>query len=133
MSGKPFTIEATVEIEEGKKPHGIIVAHGGSSVGYVLYARDDSLFFSVRIGTNSVQKIAFRSPGRKMEISASLTGETLSLRIGGKSVEVKSRGLLKRHPQESLCIGSDDANPVDPGAPRTRINGLLSTLNVTVR
>ena len=133
MSGKTFTIEATVEIEEGKKPHGIIVAHGGSSVGYVLYARDSSLFFSVRIGTNSVQKIAFRSPGRKMEISASLTGETLSLRIGGKSVEMKSRGLLKRHPQESLCIGSDDANPVDPEAPRTRINGLLSTLNVTVR
>ena len=133
VAGKPFSIQATVEIESGQKPNGIILAHGGSAVGYVLYAKDDRLFFSIRGDTPVVQKVTFASPGEKMEILASLSGETLSIQVGGKSVEVKSPGLLKRHPQESLCIGHDDANPVDPGAPRSRINGSLSTLKVTIR
>ena len=133
MAGKPFSIQVTVEIESGQKPNGIILAHGGSAVGYVLYAKDDRLFFSIRGDTPVFQKVTFASPGDKMKILASLSGETLSIRVGGQSVEVKSPGLLSRHPQESLCIGHDDANPVDPSAPKSRINGSLSTLKVTIR
>ncbi|HCQ38325.1 MAG TPA: arylsulfatase [Verrucomicrobiales bacterium] len=133
MAGKPFSIQAAVKIESGQKPNGVILAHGGSAVGYVLYAKDDRLVFSVRGGTPVVQKVTFVSPGENMEILASLSPEKLSIQVGGKSVEVKSPGLLSRHPQESLCIGHDDANPVDPGAPKGRINGSLSTLKVTIR
>ena len=102
-------------------------------MGYVLYAKDDRLFFSIRGGTPVFQKVTFASPGDKMKILASLSGETLSIRVGGQLVEVKSPGLLNRHPQESLCIGHDDANPVDPSAPKSRINGSLSTLKVIIR
>ena len=133
MAGKPFSIQATVKIESGQKPNGVILAHGGSAVGYILYAKDDRLSFSIRGGTPVFQKVSFPSPGDKMKILASLSGETLSIRVGGQSAEVKSPGLLSRHPQESLCIGHDDANPVDPGAPRSRINGSLSTLKVIIR
>ena len=133
MAGKPFSIQAAVKIESGQKPNGVILAHGGSAVGYALYAKDDRLVFSVRGGTPVVQKVTFVSPGENMEILASLSPEKLSIQVGGKSVEVKSPGLLSRHPQESLCIGHDDANPVDPGAPKGRINGSLSTLKVTIR
>jgi hypothetical protein len=132
ITGKPFTIQATLEIEPGKKASGIILAHGGSAVGYVLYAKDGNLFFAVRLGTNAVQKIAFGSPGEKMEITASLTKEKFSIQVGEKSVEAKSHGLLNRHPQEDICIGHDDKNPVDTEAPKSRINGKLSGLKVAV-
>ena len=133
MAGKPFTIQTTVEIEPGKKPNGILLAHGGSAVGYALYARDGTLFFALRLGTNAVQKIAFGSPGEKMEITARLTRETFSIQVGEKSVEAKSPGLLNKHPQEDFCIGHDDKNPVDSEAPKSPINGVLSNLQVTIR
>ena len=66
MGGNPFTIQATVEIKRGKKPNGIILAHGGSAVGYALYAKEGNLVFSLRLGKNTVQKIVFGSPGEKM-------------------------------------------------------------------
>ena len=133
LAAKPFSIEATVEIEPGKKPNGMILAHGGSAVGYALYAKEGNLIFSLRLGKNTVQKIAFGSPGEKMNITASLTREKLSIRVGEKSIEAKSHGLLNRHPQENLCIGHDDANPVDPESPGNHINGVLSNLQVTIR
>ena len=101
-------------------------------MGYALYAKDGNLFFAVRLGTNAVQKIAFGSPGEKMEITASLTKEKFSIQVGEKSVEAKSHGLLNRHPQEDICIGHDDKNPVDSEAPKSRINGKLSNLKVSV-
>jgi len=133
MAGKPFTIQTTVEIEPGKNPNGIILAHGGSAVGYALYAKNGNLIFALRLGANAVQKIAFGSPGEKMEITASLTREQFSIQVGEKSVEGKSHGLLNKHPQENLCIGHDDANPVDPEAPGSPINGVLSNLRVTIK
>ena len=67
-----------------------------------------------------------------MEITASLTKEKFSIQVGEKSVEAKSHGLLNRHPQEDICIGHDDKNPVDTEAPKSRINGKLSGLKVSV-
>jgi len=132
IASKAFTIQATVEIEPGKKANGIILAHGGSAVGYALYAKNGNLFFTVRLGQNAVQKIAFGSPGEKMEITASLTKEKFSIQVGEKTVEAKSHGLLNKHPQEDICIGHDDKNPVDTEAPKDRINGKLSGLKVSV-
>ena len=133
MAGKPFRIKAKVKIESGKKAHGIIVAHGGSAAGYALYATNGNFVFAVRLGTNTVQKIALGSQEEHIEVMASLAREKISIQIGQKLVEVTSRGLLKRHPQESLCIGHDDGNPVDSDAPNSRINGSLQTLKVTNR
>ncbi|MDP7560715.1 MAG: hypothetical protein QF745_09260, partial [Planctomycetota bacterium] len=132
IAGKAFTIQASVEIEPGKKANGIILAHGGSAVGYALYAKDGNLFFAVRLGQNAVQKIAFGSPEEKMEITASLTKGKLSIQVGEKTVEAKSHGLLNKHPQEDICIGHDDKNPVDTEAPKGPINGKLSSLKVSV-
>jgi len=132
ISSKAFSIQATVEIEPGGKPNGIILTHGGSAVGYALYAKDGNLFFTVRLGANAVQKIAFGSPRKKMEITASLTKEKLSIQVGEKSVEAKSHGLLSRHPQEDICVGHDDKNPVDAEAPSTRINGKLTDLKFSI-
>jgi hypothetical protein len=68
-----------------------------------------------------------------MKITASLTKEKLSIQVGEKSVEAKSHGLLSRHPQEDICVGHDDKNPVDTEAPSTRINGKLTDLKVSIR
>ncbi len=132
ITGKPLTIQATIEIEPGKKANGIILAHGGSAVGYALYAKNGNLFFSVRLSTNSLQKIAFGSLKEKMEITTSLTKEKLSIQVGEKSVETKSHGLLSKHPQEDICVGHDDKNPVDAEAPKNLINGKLSNLKIVV-
>ena len=101
-------------------------------MGYALYAKEGNLFFTVRLGTNTVQKIAFGSPEEKMEITANLTKEKFLIEVGEKTVEAKSHGVLNKHPQEDICIGHDDKNPVDTEAPKGPINGKLSNLKVSV-
>ena len=44
IAGKPFSIETTIEAES---PEGVIVSHGGSAVGYSLYAHDGEIIFCV--------------------------------------------------------------------------------------
>ena len=129
IAGKPFTIQCTLDT---KKPNGVILAHGGSAVGYVLYAKDGEIVFAVRHSTNRIQRVTLRPAKAPFAITAKLTAAQLSLTINGRGMTVKAVDLLRRHPQEDLDIGHDAKNPVDSEAPRAQINGKLTNLKVTL-
>jgi hypothetical protein len=127
--GKSFSFLCTLEANQ---PYGIILAHGGSAVGYVLYAKDGKLTFAIRHSTERIQRVTFESPPGNAEIVARHTAAKFSIQIGDQEIAVKAHDLLRRHPLEDLCIGHDDRNPVDPEAPKGRINGKLTGLKVVL-
>ncbi|GIT30185.1 MAG: hypothetical protein Ct9H300mP1_22310 [Planctomycetaceae bacterium] len=106
----------------------------GSAVGYSLYIKNQKLTWAVRYGTNSIQRLTTNLPDKpNSRLRASVSPNGLELRVNErKPVVVKRFGVLGRHPQEGLCIGHDNANPVDNQSPRKRFGGKLSGLKVTV-
>ena len=129
VAEKPFTLRCTLT---GPKPHGVILAHGGSAVGYVLYAKEGKLVFAIRHTGTRIQRVSVQAPEGPFTITASLTTAHLALKINDRGMTAKAVNLLTRHPQENLDIGHDSKNPVDPEAPNSPINGKLTNLSVTL-
>jgi len=135
LARKAFSISCSVVPADGKAGEGVIVAHGGSAIGYSLYVKDNSIVFATRQGSDAVSRVAASSgKGGSMSIRAGLSKDgTLSLSVNGaEPVKAKSPGLLKSHPQEDLSIGHDDRNPVDPESPKKHFKGRLMSLTIVV-
>lgn len=125
---KPISISATIEATD---PAGVIVAHGGSVIGYSLYIKDGSCFFAIRLSADRLRVAKADIGDGRSTIRAELNQQgMLSLQINKSEAATSTGGLLKRHPSESLCIGHDDGNPVDPAAPRPAFNGELLELKL---
>jgi arylsulfatase A len=134
IARKPFSIQCSVVPADGKAGEGVIVAHGGSAIGYVLYLKADSVIFATR-NAGIVSRVEMRvARGETMKIAAEMANDgTLSLKVNdAEAVFEKSPGLLKSHPQEDLSIGHDDRNPVDPDSPTKPFKGLLTSLKIVV-
>jgi arylsulfatase A len=128
FSGNPFIITATIEATD---PSGVIIAHGGSVVGYSLYVKDGECTFSIRRTGNELHQVKTDIGNGRSTIRAELNSKgALSLQINkGKAAQAKG-SLIPKHPSESLCIGLDDRNPVDPAAPKSPFNGKFLELNL---
>lgn len=134
IARKPFSITCSVVPADGKAGEGVIVAHGGSAIGYSLYIKGDSVIFAVRNAgfVSRVKSSIFLGAAVKVVAGIARDG-TLSLKINdAQPVTAKSLGLLKSHPQEDLSIGHDDRNPVDPESPTKAFKGLLTSLKIVV-
>ncbi|MDA7881067.1 sulfatase [Akkermansiaceae bacterium] len=134
IAGQGFQIRCVIE---GSQPSGIILAHGGSSIGYALYiTANDELVFAVRHRSDLVKRVTLPLKGKgKFSIVADLAKDgTLSLSLDeAKAVTVASPGALKKQPQENLCIGHDDKNPLDEKAPGGMFKGAIPSIELLVR
>jgi hypothetical protein len=133
IAGQPFEIICSIE---GENPSGVILAHGGSSTGYALYANfDGELVFAVRHRSGEIHRVsqAIEGTGR-LAINASLAKDgSLKLVLDdGEAKVAKSPGLLRNHPQEDLCVGHDNKNPIDESAPGGEFSGQIISLGVSV-
>jgi len=130
IAGRDFSIQADI----GSRPgDGVIIAHGGSAAGYVLYVKDERVIFSVRTSSQQIHRVSAPLPdSNPLHIEAtSMTTGTLRLKINkANAVTAKTGEPLNRHPQEELCIGHDNRNPVDNDAPRSRFTGNIVNLHV---
>ena len=92
------------------------------------------IFTHDRFGNNSIQRLTTDLPdGPNTRLRASVTRTGLGLQVnGGDAITAKPLGVLGKHPQEGLCIGHDNGNPVDSQSPRKRFGGRISGLKVTV-
>ena len=133
IAGQAFEINCTIE---GENPSGVIVAHGGSATGYALYANlDGEIVFAVRHRSGQISRVR-----QKIEHSSgcSITARlhkdgVLSLALDdGEQATAKSPGPLQKHPQEDLCIGHDDGNPVDEEAPGGGFGGRIVSIDVSL-
>jgi len=111
-TGKPLAVEAWVRSE---KPDGVILARGGSQLGYALLLTDGKPSFAVRddgkLGTVSAkQKVG----GDWVHLAGVLTADAqLQLYVDGKLAGTgKAPGLITADPSNAMEIGEDASSPV---------------------
>lgn len=111
IAGRPITITATVTATGD----GVIVAHGGTRIGYSLYVRDGKLEFAVR-RNNKMFSVASPDafPRKQTEVVAKLArGGAMTLEIDGKpAAKGKAPGLIGNMPVDDLQVGKDLAGAV---------------------
>ncbi len=134
ISGKPFELQCDITNGNDEPMKGVIIAHGGSAVGYSLYAKGEEIVWGLRHSSSEISRVTAPAPPGDFSVSASLleSGEiSLSINKDLKSKE-KSQGRLNRHPQENFCVAHDDKNPVDENAPSQPLNRTVSKIKVVV-
>ena len=100
VAGKDLFITATITSE---KPDGVIVAQGGSLVGYALYLRDSQVIFGVRVESKLEELVSEPiTKGKKFQVLATLGKDgRRSLTVNGKSIEAKGPPI---HPQPKMGL-----------------------------
>jgi arylsulfatase A len=109
--GKPIQIQCQITTQAR---NGVVLAHGGTTVGYALHLRDGKLCFVIS-DKNEKHEVAlsFKPSDQPQFIQAKLAKDgELSLQIGEQTAKAKSPGVLSKQPQENFCIGTDDGQPV---------------------
>ena len=110
--GRPIHLNATISEPAGD---GVIVAQGGSTVGFSLYVKAGQLCFCVRENREAtIIRSEGALPSEKFTVSADLgdKGE-MKLEIDGKQVAAgKARGLIGNMPVDGLQVGRDKAGAV---------------------
>ncbi|MBD3676348.1 MAG: sulfatase [Planctomycetaceae bacterium] len=135
IAGKPFIIEAVIE---GEKQEGVIVSHGGSAVGYSLYAKEGKIVFAMRVSNDEVRRVSipWENPERPIRAEVTKNGvmklmKSLSEREETGTISAAGK-IIESHPQEDLSVGFDERNPVDPESPKGKFNGKIKSLKVEV-
>jgi hypothetical protein len=129
--GHPLTISCTVSTTAHD---GVILAHGGSAVGYALYLKGGHLVFAYHDTGQQIVRVADPAAfPAKATVRVTIAQDgTIALSIDDKEVaHAKADGLLKRQPQEAFCLGHDTKVTVDSYDGTTLFNGVIE--NVTVK
>ncbi|MBN2452131.1 MAG: arylsulfatase [Lentisphaeria bacterium] len=111
VGGTPFRVSAEVEIAGD----GVILAQGGSSLGYALYVRNGLLEAAVRRKDEGTFLTAPGPlpPGRQNVGMALLRGGRLEISAGGQVVATaEAGGLIQSMPLDGLLVGGDDGGLV---------------------
>jgi len=124
-----FVIEAQVS---GAESSGVIIAHGGTKVGYALYVDSDEAVFALRSSGTKVDRVRAPLMSSQSALRAELSKDgEMSLAVDdGPTVRAKG-SLMQNQPAEILSIGHDAANPVDPEAPQGEYEGEILSIKVT--
>ena len=133
-AGRPLTVEAWIKAD---KPHGVILARGGSGMGYVLYIHGGLAKFAVRSGGKLVTIMARSKDktgilGRWTHLAGVLTGEKgVQLYVDGKLAgSAKAASMFTADPQEGMEIGLDDNSFVGNYNSSMPFTGLIDEVRV---
>jgi hypothetical protein len=128
IAGRAFTI--TAKFDTGSAANGVIVAQGGSAIGYALYLADGKLHFTVRSragqATASTPKVV---TGTHTTVARLDANGTLSLSLEGQpAVTATTRGPIAAMPVDGLDVGSDTAGAVGPYQAPNPFSGIIESL-----
>ncbi len=111
-TGKPLAVEAWVKAD---KPDGVILAQGGSRLGYALFLKDGKPCFAVRnngeLGTACADR---KLPEGWVHIAGVLTSDKkLHVFVDGKPAATgEAPGLIAEDPSNAMEIGEDASSAV---------------------
>jgi len=113
IGSKSIALGCTIKT---KARDGILMAHGGASVGYALHLNDGKVVFSIRnkIGVAQVESALPTNMIAAFPIIASIEKDgSLRLQVADQAVvTAKGIGLISNQPKEDFCIGHDNGFPV---------------------
>ncbi|HEV2392986.1 MAG TPA: sulfatase-like hydrolase/transferase [Verrucomicrobiae bacterium] len=129
IGGKPLTISAEVQPESSE---GVIVAQGGSLIGYALHLHGGKPVLTVRIAGEVTSIAAPEKPAGRFRVQARLErGGVLSLAVNDKTVAAgKAPGVIPAQPHEDFCVGFDNGRPVGDYDGKLHFLGSISELKV---
>jgi len=134
LAQHPFTIRLAIKSKNEQPEEGMLVAHGGSAVGYAIYLQKGKMVFAVRTGDDRITRVSAPWEPTTKPLEARLTADALELSLPGKStVSAPAAGTIPKPPQEDFCIGGDDRHPVDPQAPAAPFAGELLSLEIATQ
>ncbi len=128
---KAFKISGEIEVAAEAKQ--VVLAHGGTAVGYSLYLDRGELVFAVATGKNHIEHVKTPAPAGKFSFEAGLDDKGhLFVQVGdNEAVRSQTGGhWITKWPVEDLSVGFDDGNPVDPKSPKDQFKGKLVKLEV---
>ncbi len=134
IAQRSLAIACSVAATGPQLPAGVVVAHGGSAVGYSVFIRDGKLSFAVRTSGSDIKRLQVKLPASDAwTINAQVNKQgVMSLAVNDAAqIETPLPSLFSKEPQEDLCIGHDNGNPVDQQAPQGAFNGKLVKLQIT--
>lgn len=128
IARRPFQVDALIDAQN---PSGVVIAHGGSVVGYSLYILEGQCVFAIRESDDKIHRVSTPIGSGKSSLHAGVDAKgRLSLQVQKTPAAQAQGSLVPKHPSESLCIGHDDRNPVDPHSPKAPFNGKILELAV---
>ena len=129
VSHRPFTIACRVETSQ---PDAVLLAHGGSAIGYALHLDQGRVTFQLQMDGRSAKVQAAPTPFPLRLKAGLLPDGSLMLQVADlPAIHQPGIGLLKRQPQEEFCLGHDGGRPVIPAARNIPFRGELSELSLT--
>ncbi|MEX1094738.1 MAG: sulfatase-like hydrolase/transferase [Planctomycetales bacterium] len=130
IASKPFTVSCQVAPESQE---GVIVAHGGTGVGYALHLRDGKPCFTVRSANGAATIAAEKAPTGKFNVAGQLQRNgAMTLAVNGEVVaRGQAGGLVPHHPQEDLSVGFDAQQPITDYGPG-KFAGTIEGLRVEI-
>jgi len=133
IAGKAFSITCQLETELRDT---VILAHGGNVAGYALHLNDGRVVFSVRTGTkDAVTEVRSEPIKGTVRITATLGKDgAITLTVGEQAMVMgKAPGPVPRQPQEALCLGHDNGQPVANYSKVQPFQGKVTDLKVIVQ
>ena len=131
VGGRAFTITCTVATTQTNT---VLVAHGGTNLGYALHVREGRLTFSVRRAPDDIAEVTLSAPtdGQAHRVRAALDKDgRLHLQIDDQpGASADGKGLIGKQPAEDFCVGHDAANPAAKYAQPEPFRGTLTQLEV---
>jgi arylsulfatase len=130
--GVPIKVRATVDAQ-GRD--GVIIAHGGTAVGFALYLDKGHLAFAVRRdGELTVASASEPLPAGKIEVGAELRrdGAMVVLVAGQEVARAQAGGLIDTEPKDGLQVGRDLHAPVGPYEAPNPFGGTIEHLVLTL-
>ena len=131
MVKKAFKISGEMEVAADAKH--VVLAHGGTAVGYALYLNGGELVLAVATGRSHLERVTVPAPAGKFSFAAGVDAQGhLFVQVGdNESVRSQTGGhWITKWPAEDLSVGFDHGNPVDPKAPKEKFKGKQLKLNV---
>jgi len=129
-AAKPLAVEAWVKAE---KPNGVILARGGSRLGYALFLNEGKPCFAVRndsdLGTASAEQ---KLPQAWVHLAGVLTADKkLQLFVDGKLAATgKAPGLIAEDPSNAMEIGEDASSAVGDYRTPFSFTGMIDEVRV---
>ena len=130
ITGKPFDISARVKLTG---ENGVVVAQGGTQLGYALYLDGGRPCFAIRRSGNlSVVQADAPIEPNDFSITVRLAADgAVTLAVDGRQVASGNLpGLVPEMPVEGLEVGRDEAGSVGPYDGPNRLQGHVESLTI---
>jgi hypothetical protein len=129
-AGKPLSIEAWIKAE---RPDGVVLAHGGGSMGYALHLQQGRPHFRVHARQQGSSVAARQSvTGRWCHVAGVLTGDRqLQLYVDGVLVgSATAPVFVPQLPSEGIDVGADSKTTVAEYANSSQFHGQIDELRL---